>query len=164
MEKTDVFILLGGNLGNVESTFQSAKNAIKNSIGVITKESSMYQSPAWGFESTNPFLNQVIQVTTQLPAKEVLKKLLGIETHLGRFRDVNAIGYTNRPIDLDILYYGNAQINTAILTIPHPAIAERKFTLLPLQEIAPNLIHPFLQITQTELLKQCKDFSSVTKL
>lgn len=164
MKNAEVIVLLGGNQGDVKSTFLTAKQHITNNIGVIVAESGLYQSPPWGFESSSPFLNQVISIQTELSSLEVLTQLLEVETKLGRIRDPKAKGYTNRPIDLDILYRGNEVLQVKDLQIPHPAIAERKFTLLPLVEISPDFMHPILNISQSEMLQRCSDKSDVTRL
>lgn len=164
MKNAEVIVLLGGNEGDVKNTFIAAKKLIRKHIGTITKESSLYQSPPWGFESSNPFLNQVISIKTDLSSLNTLKQLLTVETELGRVRDPKAEGYANRPIDLDILYRGNEVLRIKDLEIPHPAIQDRRFTLLPLVEILPDFKHPNLHISQLEMLTLCNDKSEVTRL
>lgn len=164
MKNAEVIVLLGGNEGNVLNTFITAKKLIIKNIGFIEKESSIYRSPSWGFESSKPFLNQVISVQTNLSSSEVLHYLMQIETKLGRIRDSKSIGYTNRTIDLDILYRADQVLKLAQLQIPHPAIPERRFTLLPLVEILPDFKHPILNISQMEMLKQCGDNSEVIRI
>lgn len=148
------FILLGGNIGDVLNYFQKSIESIsKNST--IVKQSSIVQSKAWGFESDDLFLNQVIEIDTQLTPEELLQNLHLIEQKLGRKRISNA--YSDRTIDLDILYYGEAIIDNNALTIPHPRLHLRRFTLVPLAEIAPNYIHPILLQSNKQLLAVCQD-------
>jgi 2-amino-4-hydroxy-6-hydroxymethyldihydropteridine diphosphokinase len=135
----DVFLLLGSNLGNRENFLFEASKAIAAGVGPITKKSAIYLSGAWGKTDQADFLNQVLQVSTLLTAQQVLKTILNIELDLGRERNER---WGPRTIDIDILFYGEDVINESQLTIPHPGIHLRKFTLMPLAEIAPQLIHP----------------------
>ena len=124
-------------------------------IGIIKKQSGVYESESWGFEADCHFLNQVILVRSQLSPENLLKCILNIEKYLGRQR--NEAGYTSRTIDIDILYYGSRIIKKDHLTVPHPRLHERKFTLAPLVEIAANLIHPVLKKSNKELLENTTD-------
>ena len=158
-----ITILLGGNLGDVKKNFDLACSNIDQNIGKIKLKSKLYQSEAWGFEATNPFLNQVIIIESTLSPKRVLNKLLEIEKSLGRIRS-DEPGYSSRTLDLDILFIDDLEINTTHLTIPHPEIQNRKFTLLPLVELTPNKIHPKLGKTTSELLTICPDQSTAVAL
>ena len=166
MDNTDniVYLLLGGNLSNVKETFISARQKIGLTLGEITKNSKLYQSKAWGFESSHFFLNQVIKVTTNKSAKEVLKITQSLELELGRVKTKGQIGYESRVIDIDILYFNKDLIENESLTIPHNAISERKFTLAPLAEIAPDFVHPILLKTNMELFQSCPDKSNVNSI
>lgn len=148
------YILLGGNIGDVRYYFQKSIESISASSTII-KKSSIVQSKAWGFESDDLFLNQVIEIDTNLPAEELLNSLHLIEKDLGRKRISNE--YSSRTIDLDILYYGEAIMNNNELIIPHPRLHLRRFTLVPLAEIAPNYIHPTLLLSNQQLLEICQD-------
>lgn len=158
----NIFLLLGGNLGNVKQNFDKATSLIHDRIGNITSKSKLYQSEAWGFESDKKFLNQVLQLKSTLSPIETLIATQKIESELGRVRDPHAQGFQSRLIDIDILYFGSRIINTDKLVIPHYAIHERKFTLLPLSEIAPIYIHPVLSKSSSDLLRICPDQSTVT--
>src|SRR5690606_39415821 len=105
---------------------------IAHEIGIITRISSIYETAAWGNENQAPFLNQVVKVTTIFSAEEVLAKLQAIEKKLGRERHAK---WEARLMDIDILFYGNKVIDTDELKVPHPYLAQRRFTLAPLQEI-----------------------------
>lgn len=154
----EAILLLGGNLGNRELALAQAMEKIEEQVGEIIAHSSIYESEPWGFENKNQFLNQVIKVNTKLTPEQLLAKLLGIELSLGRIRTGKL---SARNIDLDILFYGNKIINTPTLTIPHPRISERLFTLLPLAEITKNMNLPALNNTAQELIKVCSDKSKI---
>ena len=151
-----VFLLLGSNLGDRYKILSNAKNSISARIGIIKVESSIYESDPWGFEHENAFLNQVIIVKTELSPELVLKLSLGIESELGRVR-CNDDEYRGRLIDIDILFYDDRIVYDEHLKIPHPLLHERRFTLQPLVEIAPDVIHPVLQKTMKQLLDDCPD-------
>jgi 2-amino-4-hydroxy-6-hydroxymethyldihydropteridine diphosphokinase len=148
------YLLLGSNLGNRKEVLENAAVKIKEKIGVIGKYSSIYETLAWGIEDQPAFLNQVILVTTLLAPEELLITINIIEKELGRVRHEK---WGERLIDIDILYFNNAIINTDDLKIPHPEIVNRRFTLIPLVEIAAEFIHPNLNKNQKELLFLCKD-------
>ncbi|MEQ8363733.1 MAG: 2-amino-4-hydroxy-6-hydroxymethyldihydropteridine diphosphokinase [Cyclobacteriaceae bacterium] len=150
----NTYLLLGTNLGNRETNISMARGHIGDKIGTILYSSAIYETAAWGKEDQPDFLNQVIMLKTHIDAHSLLEKLLGIETTLGRQRKVK---WGERIIDLDILFYGDEVISDERITIPHPGIPSRRFTLLPLQEIAPQLVHPELNKTIEELLTECPD-------
>lgn len=153
-----VYLILGGNRGNRPEIFSSAIKLLNSEIGPQKAISSLYESESWGFES-ELFLNQVIIIETPLSPFEVLLHTQQIESQLGRVR--NTDGYEPRTIDIDLLYYGSQVINSSGLTIPHPRIAKRKFVLVPLAEIAPNLKDPVTGMTVTGMLQKCNDTSKV---
>jgi len=157
-----VYILLGGNIGDRIQNLEFAKSEILEKIGSITKESSYYESEPWGFDDEKPFINQVILVETKLQATEVLEKNQLIEKGLGRERKSNQ--YTSRNIDIDILFYENKILFEKGLIIPHNQLHKRRFTLLPLAEIASELIHPIFKKKISTLLRDCKDELLVSKL
>ena len=148
------YLLLGSNMGHSQSLLSIAADHIQQLVGPIQAQSSIYISDAWGKEDQNPFLNQVISIETSLSAAHLLKSLLQIEQQMGRIRSVK---WGARIIDIDILFYNNEKIQLDALTIPHPAIADRRFTLIPLHEIAPYYTHPVYQKTIAWLLENCQD-------
>src|SRR3954466_12662766 len=156
----EVYLLTGGNIGDPLSNLQLACEQIAKETGSLLQKSSIYETAAWGLTNQNSFLNQVLFVATPLPAQELLQTLLGIEKKLGRQR-VEKMG--PRTIDIDILFYNNDIISSTQLTVPHPQIANRRFVLTPLNEIAPGFVHPVLQKTIAELLEICPDNLEVKK-
>ncbi len=155
------YVLFGSNMGDKENIFAEACLLINNRCGAITAVSSSYESEPWGFEASEWFLNRLILVDTDLNPEAMLRELLAIETELGRVRHPEKEGYTSRTADLDILYYGQRVIVTPTLTVPHPRLHLRRFALMPLCEVVPELMHPVFQVTQRELLHRCTDQSIV---
>lgn len=149
-----IYLLLGSNLGNSKLLLKRSIDQINLAIGQVIKSSSIYETKAWGFEDQPDFLNQVIEVESTLSAEMILKKINEIEDNLGRIRQIK---WHARVIDIDILYFGNEIINTKKLVIPHPENQNRKFVLVPMSEIAPNMVHPIFLLTQKELLEKCND-------
>lgn len=157
-----VYLILGSNLDSPRKQIDTAKLLILENIGTIVRESSIYQSPPWGFESATDFLNIIVVVKSDLEATQVLSKCLAIEQTMGRQR-VHT-GYESRNIDIDILFFNLDIVETKNLTIPHPRLHQRRFTLLPINELEPDLIHPKLKLPIWKLLRNCKDQSIVKKI
>lgn len=155
----EVFLLLGSNLGNAAENLEKAIFHLKKRAGEISGFSSVYKTAPWGFEHENFFLNQVLKVNTALSPEDLIGCILSIENEIGRKRNGN--GYEGRIIDIDILFYNDLCQHTENLVIPHPLLHKRRFTLMPLNEIAPFLIHPVFKKTSNELLKACSDDSIV---
>ena len=158
-----VYLLFGGNLGDVQRTFSLASSLMEEA-GIFTlRESALYKSEPWGIGPDAPeFLNKVVLVKTPMSPGELLRNLQGIEKELGRERQPGKV--LSRVIDLDILFYGDLVMNAPELTIPHPRLHLRRFTLIPLHEIEPGLTHPLLKQTVRELLENCRDNSGVKKI
>jgi 2-amino-4-hydroxy-6-hydroxymethyldihydropteridine diphosphokinase len=155
------YILTGGNLGERRDNLEQARTAIERDCGTITNASSLYETEAWGLKEQDPFLNQALELHTELSAKELLTALLHIEQTLGRVRDVR---YGPRLIDIDILFFNQEVIHQPGLTIPHPQLHLRRFALEALNEIAPCFVHPQFGKTVTQLLTECPDTLQVHKL
>lgn len=149
-----VYLLLGSNMGDSKKMLLSARDQIEARLGKIVRASSVYRTKAWGIEDQPDFLNQVLEVDTDLGASDILGYILEIEKIMGRIRYKK---WFTRSIDIDILYYGDEIIETKHLNIPHPENQNRNFVLVPMAEIAPDFIHPKLGISQKELLRQSKD-------
>ena len=155
---------MGGNAGDVKRTLQRAQQLINSRIGAVLHCSHRYESEPWGFEAAGRFSNQALEVSTDLTPEEMLDAVQEIERELGRNRAAEAIEkastgalYTSRPIDIDILFYDDAVIATERLTVPHPRLAERRFVLVPLCEIARTKRHPVTGETVDALLAKLKD-------
>jgi 2-amino-4-hydroxy-6-hydroxymethyldihydropteridine diphosphokinase len=148
-----VYLGLGTNLGDKERNLDDSVVALSTKVGEILRQSSFFTSKPWGFESENEFLNAVVLMETNLSPFGLLEKIQEIERNLGR-KTKSANGYADRLIDIDILLYDNLIINHPILKIPHPLIAERDFVLIPLVEIAPDLVHPVLGKRIQEMLSK----------
>ncbi|MDE3254383.1 MAG: 2-amino-4-hydroxy-6-hydroxymethyldihydropteridine diphosphokinase [Bacteroidota bacterium] len=148
------YLLLGSNMGQSKSLLSIAADHIQQKAGPILLKSAIYESEAWGKEDQDPFLNQVLLIESSLSASHLLHSLLQIELQMGRTRSIK---WGARIIDIDILFYEEQQIQLDALTIPHPAIADRRFTLVPLHEIAPDFIHPVHHKSIKTLLLECQD-------
>jgi 2-amino-4-hydroxy-6-hydroxymethyldihydropteridine diphosphokinase len=154
------FLLLGSNEGDRQDFLERACVEIDRLAGTIVKKSTLYETEAWGITDQPAFLNRVVVIDTALTALELLKKVQSIETQLGRVRREK---WTARTIDIDILFYDDVVIEIPELIIPHTEIAYRRFTLLPMVNVAPNLVHPRLKKTMTQLLDECSDPLSVVE-
>lgn len=154
-------LLLGTNIGDKKRNLLQARELIVDRIGKITNPSAIYQTSAWGKEDQDDFLNQVLTVETTWSPEQLLALCLEIEKELGRVRYEH---WGERLIDIDILYYENQVITSQRLTLPHPEIQNRKFTLVPLVELAPDYIHPKLNQTNKDLLGLCTDPLEVVKI
>lgn len=156
------YIGMGSNLGKREDYLHRAATLLGKRAGQLVAVSSYYQTPAWGMDDAPDFLNAVLLLNTQLEPHELLRIMLDLEQELGRVRS-NAVGYENRSIDLDLLFYDSLVIEQEGLSLPHPAIAKRRFVLVPLVELAPDLQHPTLKKSMQELLRACTDETAIKK-
>lgn len=154
----DVFIGSGSNLGERLKALRTAAELLAPKVR-IQKASKVYATPPWGYEDQPAFLNQALQVETELDPAALLKHLKRIEQKMGRKATFR---YGPRAIDLDILFYGGLICSTAVLQIPHPLASERAFVLVPMREIAPEFIHPGLGKTISELVRAV-DVSGITE-
>jgi 2-amino-4-hydroxy-6-hydroxymethyldihydropteridine diphosphokinase len=161
MHKTTlIYLLLGSNLGNRRSALSQATDYLREAIGPLIDQSSVYETAPWGLSDQPAFLNQVLGMNTNQLPFQLLAITQGIEKKMGRKKKEK---WGARSIDIDILYYGDQQIQSELLNIPHPYLHERRFTLVPLVEIAPDFVHPVLQVTQRTLLETCPDQGEVIK-
>jgi 2-amino-4-hydroxy-6-hydroxymethyldihydropteridine diphosphokinase len=155
------YLLIGGNLGNRIENLAMARSLIENELGKIIKASSIYETAAWGITEQPDFLNQVLLIKTKFSPEKMMQLILSIENKMGRVRtQKNA----SRIIDIDILFFNDEIISNENLTIPHPEIQNRKFALIPLNEIASDLVHPVFKQSIKNLLSTSKDKLQVKPL
>ena len=149
-----VYLSIGSNKGNRSVLINKAIDEIEKKIGTIISRSSIYQSKSWGFDS-NDFYNLSLLIDTDIEPKSLLINLKKIEKSMGR-EDIDG-SYSDRFIDIDILFYDNIIIDSEDLKIPHPKIEIRKFVLVPMLEIADDYVHPTLNKTIRQLDNECDD-------
>jgi 2-amino-4-hydroxy-6-hydroxymethyldihydropteridine diphosphokinase len=152
------YLLIGGNLGDRSGYLKEAITNISSQCGIIKQLSAVYESESWGNLNQSNYLNQALELHTELDQHALLKCTMSIEDSLGRTREGL---YSPRTIDIDILYFNDLIIQDNMLTIPHPRISERKFVLIPMNEIAEMHYDPVIKLTVNEMIKICKDNLSV---
>ena len=158
---TNIFLLLGTNLGDRLDNLSIARAEIEVHVGKIIRASSIYRTAAWGKMDQPDFYNQVVCIESILNAQSILENILNIEKRMGRERLEK---WGARVIDIDLLFIGDIQIDTLTLQVPHPEIPNRRFTLVPIAEIAHDFIHPSKQKRISELLDECPDHLPVEKV
>lgn len=154
------YLLLGSNLGDKKSNLEVACEYLSK-LGRITMMSSIYVTPPWGKTDQPEFYNQVLSINTTLSAQDLLAEIMNIEKLMGRVRHEK---WGERLIDIDILYYEDLIIENEDLIVPHPGIPDRKFTLIPLVELAPDFINPVTNKSNKLMLDELHDQSVITKL
>ena len=154
------YLLLGSNMGNSQQKLMIAIKNISRQVGYIIRESKLYTTAAWGNTDQPDFLNQVIIVETKLTALQTIDIILGIEEKMGRVRTKKN---APRIIDIDILFFNKEIIAENNLDVPHPQIENRRFVLIPLNELSPNFKHPVTHKTIHQLLNDCADTLDVKK-
>ncbi len=147
-------LLIGGNLGNRTDHLQRAVHLINQQAGQVTKVSALYETAPWGNVQQPDYLNQALQIATLLEPLSLLHAVMEIERVIGRIRQEK---WGARVIDIDIIFYNDAIVSLPELKLPHPRMQYRRFVLAPLNEIAPDWIHPVLQQPVSALLAACKD-------
>jgi 2-amino-4-hydroxy-6-hydroxymethyldihydropteridine diphosphokinase len=163
----EIYLSLGSNLGNRVNHLEKALRHIADQVGSLGTVSGIYESEPWGYSSDHRFCNCCVSVFTSLEPMQVLDAILQIERGMGRER--NAPGktgdaYADRVIDIDLILFGTVQYDDPRLVLPHPALADRRFVLVPLNEIAPHLVHPVLGISISRMLDLCGDPGEVWPL
>ena len=155
------YLLLGTNLGNRLAYLQQAEQLIQALCGRVISQSSMYETAAWGLTDQPSFYNKVLVIETTLLPEHLMQMLLSIEEKMGRKRTIK---FGPRTIDIDILLIDQLTNNSTLLTLPHPALPQRKFALMPLAEVAATIIHPVEKKTIAQLLLTCTDTLNVQKI
>jgi 2-amino-4-hydroxy-6-hydroxymethyldihydropteridine diphosphokinase len=153
-----IYLSLGSNLGDRAANIARAIEALKAAGVRVVRKSSLYATEPVDFEPQGWFLNCAVKAETDLMPRQLLRALREIERQLGTKKLVRR---GPRAIDMDILFFGLSVVRTPELEIPHPRMAERRFVLVPLAELAPSLRHPILGMNVTELLAATRDQSSV---
>ena len=147
-----IYLGIGSNLGDKEQNIKTALKLVEERAGKIIIQSSICQTMPWGFHSDNIFFNAAACVETNLTPMQVLSVIKMIEMEMGRTSKSSQGMYADRIIDLDLLFYEDQVINEVMLTVPHPLLQYRMFVLMPMTEIAPDLVHPVLKLPMRELL------------
>jgi 2-amino-4-hydroxy-6-hydroxymethyldihydropteridine diphosphokinase len=161
MQRT-VYLCIGGNLGEREANLEEALEFIDFNFGDVVHVSSVYESEPWGMKDVPHFLNQVVEVQSELSNAELLQEIAELEEFFGRERSTQ--GYVSREMDIDVLFIDQEVIDTESLRVPHPRLSERRFVLEPMAEIASAFIHPELKKTIEELLASCTDKGQIARL
>ncbi|MBN1198825.1 MAG: 2-amino-4-hydroxy-6-hydroxymethyldihydropteridine diphosphokinase [Bacteroidales bacterium] len=163
-----IYLSLGSNLGDREGNIYKALTFLEDQIGVIRKQSSLYETEPWGMESVTLFLNKVIMIESDFKPFAMLSRIKEIERLAGRILPANSTTgisadcYLSRCIDIDILFYHHQVVVREHLIIPHPKIPYRRFLLVPLAEIASEFVHPVSGKNMQELLNECVDQKRVS--
>ena len=156
--RNGIFIGLGGNLGDRKTLLLRARQRIDECVGSVLQTAPFYETAAWGVTDQPDYLNTVVEIESDLPPESILRKLLAIETELGRER---AERWGSRTVDLDLLFDNDRILTTDFLTLPHPRLHLRNFVLRPMCDLAPDFVHPILQRSVQELLTDSPDTSPV---
>jgi 2-amino-4-hydroxy-6-hydroxymethyldihydropteridine diphosphokinase len=153
-----IFLGLGSNIGDCAVNLNKAIKLL--GLPIVAK-SSLYETEPVDYLNQPWFLNQVLQCETSFHPLKLLAECQKVEKELGRTREISK---GPRTIDIDLLFYNDEILKSSELTIPHPAIPQRRFVLIPLAEIAPDFVHPELNLTIRQLLERCPDKSEVKRI
>ena len=158
LEIENIFLGLGSNQGDRELNLRNSIKLLNSRVGKVLNTSGIYESEPWGVKNQNYFLNQVIEIETLIDPNDLLNICKNIEYDMGRKPEIR---WGKRVIDIDILYYQSKVINQENLKIPHKLMHERKFIMIPLNDLNENHLHPILKITNKEILNKCIDSCNV---
>jgi len=160
MPAATVYLALGSNLGDREGHLARGLASLRDQGVRVRATSSVYETEPVGGPAQGAYLNAVVQAETRLRPEEVLASCLEVEREAGRVRSV---ADAPRTLDLDLLLYGDAVVETRGLAVPHPRLHERRFVLVPLAEIAPEARHPVLGLSAREMERRCPDTAAVAR-
>jgi 2-amino-4-hydroxy-6-hydroxymethyldihydropteridine diphosphokinase len=158
---TLVFIGLGSNLGDRPARLHEALERLGSGIVTVRRRSALYRTDPVEVTDQDEFLNQVVAAETELDPAALVRRCLDVEREMGRVRTRDK---GPREIDLDLLLHGDARVHQEGVEVPHPRLHLRRFVLVPLVEIAPEVVHPLFQVTAKDLLERCPDKSRVRRL
>lgn len=156
-----VFLSLGSNLGDRVHYLDKGKRLLSTMAGAVKKVSSVYETEPWGFSPGNNFLNMAALLETSLEPAELLAVIQRIESLCGR--KSSGTGYSSRTLDIDILFFDDEILETEKLIIPHPLLYKRRFVLIPLVELSPDMVHPVFRKSVSQLLASCSDEKAVNR-
>ena len=156
VQTNKAYLSLGSNLGDRHEYLRRAIELLSEKAGQVVKVSGNYETKPDGFVSDNDFVNIALCLETKLEPLQLLDICEEIEKTIGREKKSVNLNYSDRVIDIDILYFNNMQLATERLTLPHPRMHKRLFVLAPLAEIAPKLKHPILGLNTEQMLDTCK--------
>lgn len=159
--ENNYILIAGSNLGDRQRNIKESIKLLEKYAIRIIRKSKVYCSSPWGYQSSNSFLNQAMEIECSDNPFKLLEKIKAVELEMGRTYDLTAI-YSDRNIDIDIILYGYHIINSETLIIPHPKMDQRKFVLEPVCELLPEFIHPVLKKSISQLLSQCADEGKVS--
>ena len=158
---TIVYLCLGSNTGDRLKLIEQAVSLLNLAQDIkLIRTSALYETEPWGVKDQNWFLNMIAEIKTPLSAQDLLIKCQNIERTLGRNREKET-RWGERPIDIDIIFYGKEIINTQLLTVPHKHMHERAFVLVPLLELVPDFVHPVSNKTISQLYDGLEDVEDV---
>lgn len=158
MIRSNVFLLLGSNIGNKKTQLENAIQLIRKLCGTVKRVSSTYQTEPWKVEGQEDYLNVAIELETTHTPDTLLKQIKQIEKALGR---QSREKWAPREIDIDILFFGRKVIKQKELQIPHPHMHERNFAILPMMELSPDFVHPTLNMSMEDLYEKSTDQNEV---
>lgn len=159
------YLGLGSNLGERERTIEQAIHALGREVGTVERCAALYASAAWGYESPNTFINTCVALTTTLSPEEILKKTQQIESDFGRISSNRKdTDYADRVLDIDLILLDDLHQDSDLVKLPHPLFRVRLFVLLPLAEIAADVVDPVTQLTVKQLLKNCTSNEEIVQM